>query len=98
MYTVYVCGGSESEYTSDRKNFILGPRLEEGNNRFSVLFKGGGRKFFKQLMENICFFNICFHFQDLESFRGFALWAPIRALPCNSWGAQSPQAPSCREQ
>ena len=26
MYTVYV-GGSETEYTSDRKDFILGPRL-----------------------------------------------------------------------
>ena len=26
----YVCGGSEPEYTNGRKDFILGPRLEEG--------------------------------------------------------------------
>ena len=39
MYTVY--SGSESEYTSGWKDFILGPRLERGDNKFSVLFKGG---------------------------------------------------------
>ena len=39
---VHLCGGSEPEYTSGRKNIILGPRLEErGNNKFSVLFNGG---------------------------------------------------------
>ena len=37
-----VCGGSEPEYTSDRKDIILGPRLEGGgvDNNFLVLFKG----------------------------------------------------------
>ena len=42
-----VCGASEPEYISSRKNFILGPRLEGWwDNKFSVLFKGGGgRKF-----------------------------------------------------
>ena len=35
----------EARLTSGRKDFILGPRLEGGNNKFSVLFKGeGGRK------------------------------------------------------
>ena len=34
-----VCGGSEPEYTSDRKDFILGPRLEGVDNNFLVLFK-----------------------------------------------------------
>ena len=29
-----VCGGSEPEYTSDRKDFILGPRLEGGTTIF----------------------------------------------------------------
>ena len=29
MYTVYICGGSEQECTSGRKNFIWGPGGEE---------------------------------------------------------------------
>ena len=32
-----VCGGSEPEYTSDRKDFILGPRLEGGGGDNNVL-------------------------------------------------------------
>ena len=42
-----VCGGSEPEYTSDRKDFIFGTRLEREavDNNFLVLFKGE-QKFF----------------------------------------------------
>ena len=28
-----ICGGSEPEYTSDREDFILGPRLEGGGGQ-----------------------------------------------------------------
>ena len=46
-----VCGGSEPEYTSGRKNFILGPRLEGGggDNKFAVLFKGGIENLYSSL-------------------------------------------------
>ena len=47
VYTVYV-----PEYTSGRKNSIFGPRLEgegEGDNKFSVLFKGGTENFYSSL-------------------------------------------------
>ena len=37
---VHVCGGSEPEYTSGRKDFILGSRLEG---------RGGGQKVFSSL-------------------------------------------------
>ena len=37
-----VCGGSEPEYTSDRKDFILGPRLGGGGG-------GGGQQVFGSL-------------------------------------------------
>ena len=30
IYYVHLCCGSEPEYTNGRKDFILGPRLEEG--------------------------------------------------------------------
>ena len=40
-----VCGGSEPEYTSDRKDFILGPRLEGGGG-------GGGTTIFLVLFKN----------------------------------------------
>ena len=40
MHVHCVCGGSESEYTSGRKNFIAGPRWEGDNNKFSVFHRG----------------------------------------------------------
>ena len=41
-----ICGGSEPEYTSDREDFILGPRLEGGGGTTSFQFSSGdGRKF-----------------------------------------------------
>ena len=40
----YVCDGSEREYTSDRKDFILGPRLEGGGEQFFSSLQGGNRK------------------------------------------------------
>ena len=47
MHVLYVCGGSESEYTIGRKDFILGPRLEGGggDNKFSFLFKEEQKNF-----------------------------------------------------
>ena len=44
-----VCGSSESEHTSGRKNFILGSRFwgggGGGDNKLSVLFKGKQKVF-----------------------------------------------------
>ena len=44
-----VCGGSESEYTSGWKDFILGRRLGGGGGQrvSSSLQGGGGQKSFK---------------------------------------------------
>ena len=63
-YVHCVCGSSEPEYTSGRKNFILGPRLEGGGQQVFCSLQEGNRKFFKQLRGNRCFFNICFQFQE----------------------------------
>ena len=49
MHIHCVCGGSESEYASGWKDFILGPRLEEGDNKFSVFFTGGTENFLSSL-------------------------------------------------
>ena len=43
MHVHCVC--PEPKYSSGRKNFSLGPRLEGGDNKFSVLFKGGTENF-----------------------------------------------------
>ena len=46
------CGGSEPEYTSDREDFILEPRLGGSrDNKFLVLFKGGTENFYSSLWE-----------------------------------------------
>ena len=53
-----VCGGSEPEYTSDRKDFILGPRLGGGggvDSNFLVLFKGGTENFYSSLWGTVVF-------------------------------------------
>ena len=59
--TLCVCGGSESEYTSGWKDFILGPRLEGVDNKFQLSSRAE-QKVLKQLRGNKCFFNICFQF------------------------------------
>ena len=57
---VHVYGGSEPEYTNGRKDFILGPRLEEGTS-----FRGEGAvNFESSLGGNRCFFNIRFQFKE----------------------------------
>ena len=43
-----VCGGSEPEYTSGQKDFILGPRLEgegEGKQQIFSSLQGGTENF-----------------------------------------------------
>ena len=50
-----VCGGSEPEYTSGRKDFILGPRLGEGDNKLLVLFKGEQKIFIAACGEQMLF-------------------------------------------
>ena len=62
----HVCCGSEPEYTNGRKDFVLGPRFEEGGGgTTSFQFSSRGeRKFLKQLRESRCFFNIRFEFQE----------------------------------
>ena len=59
-----VCGGSEPEYTSGRKDFILGPRLEGGGETTaSFQFSSRGeQKTFIAACGNRCFFSIRFQF------------------------------------
>ena len=40
-----ICGGSEPKYTSGQKDFILGPRLEEGEGEVFSCFQGGQKNF-----------------------------------------------------
>ena len=66
MHVHCLCGGSEPEDTSGRKDFILGPRLGGGGRVFSSL-QGGNRKFFKIFKifyGKPMFFRMCFQFQD----------------------------------
>ena len=46
---MYICGGPEPEYTNIQKDFILGPRLEEGKSKFLIPFKGGKENFLSGL-------------------------------------------------
>ena len=63
MHVHCVCGGSESEYTSGRKDFILGPRLEGRQQVFSS-FPRREQRIFKTAYWEQMFFNICFQFQE----------------------------------
>ena len=67
MHVHFVCDGSESEYTSSRKVFILGPRLEGERGGVTASFQfssRGNRKVLKQLSGSRCFFNICSQFLE----------------------------------
>ena len=49
-----VCGGSEPEYTSDRKDFILGPRLGGGGGQqFFGSLQGGTENFIAAYEEQL---------------------------------------------
>ena len=63
-----VCGGSEPGYTSDRKDFILGSRLEGGgggDNKMLVLFKGRTENFCSSLWGTDVFSAYVSNFRSL---------------------------------
>ena len=57
MHEHCVCSGSEPEYTSGQKDFILGGQV-------SSFLQVEDRKFLKQLGGEQMFFNICFQLQE----------------------------------